>query len=328
MKKVRFLIAFAILAPLFVSAQSIPGIQNPVSITMSPTNPAPGDAVTFTADSSSFDVNSALLTWKANGSVVSSGAGDKTVTLSAGTFGKKTTVSLSAQVASLGTFTDSVTINPAVVNLIWEAQTSVPPFYQGKALLGWGATYRVVAVPEIYENGVAVSPSHLVYTWSKNYSVEQDQSGYGKNIYQSDGSINYTRGGDIINVTVATSDGTVSSQGSTVVSPVTPSVLIYEESPLYGVLYNQSLSAITMSGDSITLAAEPFSFSNVSSALGSLVWNINGSPVSDFAGKQSITLVRQDKNAGTTELVASLQNPRALLQGAQESVTINTNAEK
>jgi len=38
--------------------------------------------------------------------------------------------------------------------------------------------------------------------------------------------------------------------------------------------------------------------------------------------------VRQDKNAGTSVLEASIQSPTALLQGGQESVTININAEK
>lgn len=328
MKTARFLLSFALFLPFLVSAQSIPGISNPVSIVMVPTNPGPGDTVTLTAESSSFNVNSALLTWTSNGKIISSGTGDKTVTISAGAFGVKTTVTLSAQAPGLGTFTDSATINPALVNLIWEAQTSVPPFYQGKALLGWGATFKVVAVPEISENGVAVSPAHLVYTWSKNYSVDADQSGYGKNAYQSDGSINYTRGGDVIGVTVATTDDGASADGSISVSPITPSLLIYLESPLYGVMYNQSLSQTTLTGDSITLHAEPFFFSNLSSAIGALVWNMNGSAVQSFAGNPSITLVRQDKGAGTSALQASIQSPTALLQGATGSVTININAEK
>ncbi len=214
------------------------------------------------------------------------------------------------------------------MNLIWEAQTSVPPFYQGKALLGWGATYKVVAVPEIYENGVAIDPSQLVYTWSKNYSVDENNSGYGKNVYQSDGSINYTRGGDVIGVTVATTDGSVTAQGSITVSPVSSAMLIYLESPLYGVLYNQSLAQATLSGDSITLHAEPFFFSDISSAIGSLSWTMNGASVTNFAGNPSLTLVRQDKTSGTSAIVASLNNPYALLQGAQESVTININAEQ
>ena len=328
MKIFRFFLLSVFFLPLISFAQSIPGIANPVSIDMSPTNPGPGDTVVLTADSSSFDVNSVLLTWTVDGKVISQGAGDKTVTLSAPALGVKSVIDLSAQVPSLGTFTASETISPALVNLIWEAQTSVPPFYEGKALLGWGATYKVVAVPEVSENGTIVNPSRLVYTWSKNYSVDAGKSGYGKNTYQSDGSINYTRGGDIIGLTVATQDGSVSTEGSITVSPITPSLLIYLESPLYGVMYNESLAETSLSGDSITLRAEPFFFSDVTSAIGALVWNMNGSAVSGFAGNPSITLVRQDKNAGTSVLEASIQSPTALLQGGQESVTININAEK
>jgi hypothetical protein len=183
-------------------------------------------------------------------------------------------------------------------------------------------------VPQISENGVTINPSHLVYTWSKNYSVDSNQSGYGKNIYQSDGSINYTRGGDTISLSVSTPDGLASAQGSISVSPVNSSLLIYEQSPLYGILYNQSLASATLYGDSITLHAEPFFFSNISSILSSLTWNMNGSPVSSFSGDPSLTLVRQDKTAGTSVVEASLNSPVALLQGAQESVTININAEQ
>ncbi len=328
MKTLRFFLLFVFLVPIFSFAQSIPGIANPVSIIMEPTNPGPGDTVTLSAQSSSFDVNSATLTWTANGSVVAKGTGQKTITLSAGGLGKKTVIGLSAQVSGLGTFTDSLTINPALVDLIWEAQTSVPPFYQGKALLGWGATYKVVAVPEVYENGAAVNPSHLVYTWSKNYSVDENSSGYGKNVYQSDGSINYTRGGDVISVTAATVGSAATAQGSVTVSPVSSAMLIYLESPIYGVLYNQSLAQASLSGDSITLHAEPFFFSDISSALSALTWTMNGAAVPNFTGNPSLTLVRQDKTAGTSAIVANLNNPYALLQGAQESVTINTNVEQ
>ena len=328
MKTLRFFLLSILFLPLVSLAQSIPGIANPVSIVMTPTNPGPGDTITLSAESSSFDVNSAVLTWTANGSVVTKGTGQKTITLSAGALGKKTTIGLSASVPSLGTFTDSLVINPAVVDLIWEAQTSVPPFYQGKALLGWGGTYKVVAVPEVYENGAAVDPSKLIYTWSKNYSVDASESGYGKNVYQSDGSINYTRGGDTIGVTVATSDGAATAQGSITVSPVSSSILLYLDDPLYGVLYNQSLAQTTLSGSSVSFRAEPLFFSDLSSAIGSLSWTMNGSAVSDFAGNPSLTLVRQDKTAGTSVIEASLNNPYALLQGAQESVTININAEQ
>jgi hypothetical protein len=328
MKIFRFLLLSIIFIPAVSFAQGIPGIENPVTIDMSPTSPGPGDVVTLTANSSSFPVNSALLIWTENGKVVSQGTGDKTFTLSAGTIGQKISVNLSAQVSGLGTFTASQTIIPALVNLIWEANSSVPPFYEGKSLLGWGGTYKVVAIPQIYENGVAVSPSKLVYTWSKNYSTDPDQSGYGKNVYKNDGSINYTRGGDTINLTIATADGKISAEGSIAVSPVTPSLLIYLESPIYGVMYNQSLSQTELSGDSITLRAEPYFFSNISSALSALVWDMNGSAVADFAGNPMLTLVRQDKSAGTSVVDASIQSPTELLQGAQGSVTINIDAEK
>jgi len=89
MKIVRFLLTFTFFAPLFVFAQGLPGINNPVSIIMSPTNPSPGDTITLTAESSSFDVNSSLLVWKVNGTVTSSGTGDKTISVSAGALGKK-----------------------------------------------------------------------------------------------------------------------------------------------------------------------------------------------------------------------------------------------
>ncbi len=328
MKVFWFLLSLVFFAPLISFAQGVPGISTPISIDMSPTNPGPNETVTLTATSYSFNIDSSLITWMVNGSVVSHGLGDKTLTLSSGPLGKQTTVTLSAQVPSLGLFTGSENINPALVNLVWEAQTSVPPFYQGKALLGWGATYKVVAVPQVYENGTLVNPSHLVYTWSKDYSVDSDQSGYGKDTYQSDGSINYTLGGDTVSLSVATTDGSATAQGSVDLSPITPSILIYPESPIYGILYNQSVSQTSLSGDSISLHAEPFFFSDISSAIGSLIWTINGTTAGGFAGNPSITLVRQDPSAGISVVGVSLQSPTAMLQGAQGSVTINIDAKK
>lgn len=327
MKIARFLLP-AFFFPLVSFAQGLPGIDNPLTIEMSPTSPAPGETVSLTAESTSFNVNALPITWKSGGKVISSGTGDTTITIPSGAIGTKTVVTASTQVPSLGAFSYSVTISPALVNLIWEAQTSVPPFYQGKALPAWGGTYKVVAAPEVVENGKVVDPSRLVYTWKKNYSVDQSQSGYGKNVYQSDDEINYVNGGDVISLTVATTDGVSSAQNFISVSPQKSAILMYLESPLYGIMYNQSVTETSLSGDSITVHAEPFFFSDLSTALAALTWTVSGTSVQNFAGNPSITLVRQNSDAGTSLVDANIQSPTALLQSADGRITINTNAQK
>ncbi|HUD04041.1 MAG TPA: hypothetical protein VMR73_00930 [Candidatus Paceibacterota bacterium] len=296
-------------------------------INVVPSAPAPNSTVYLQAQSSSFDIDSAYITWTVNGQVFAQGTGDKNISVPTGPLGSPMQITVNATTQNSGVFSASTAINPSSIGLIWEADTYTPPFYQGKTMRAWGASYKVVAVPEVALNGVLAKPDSLVYKWSKNNSVDGDVSGYGKYVYQGDNSISYTRGGDDISVTVSTSDGTVVGESSITVPVTQAAILIYEDNPLYGVLYNQALDTETLSGDSISLRAEPFFFSLPTVATQSLVWTLNGNAVPDFDGSPSITFARQNKTAGQAVVEASLQSPFALLQGAQKSVTINIDAE-
>lgn len=70
------------------------------------------------------------------------------------------------------------------VDLIWEGETSVPPFYAGRPLPTAGNLARVVAVPHIFQGGRRVGASGLTFQWVKDGNPIQSASGKGKEVLE------------------------------------------------------------------------------------------------------------------------------------------------
>lgn len=320
---IAFLFAFSIL-PSVVVAQSIPGISNPVTISLIPENPRPNDSVTVTIQSFSVDLDAALITWIVNGKKVASAVGQKTYSLNAGALGSISRVDVSATSPGISV-TESVIIRPADVSLLWESDTYTPPFYRGKALHSYNGFFRITAIPELMgSNGKLIDSKDLIYTWKKNGTIVADSSGYGKNQFVSS-QTSYLREGEDVTVEVSAPRDSLVASRSITIRPIVPKVLFYEKNGLYGELYNKAItSRFALDVDEVTLTVEPyfFSISDKRASNMSYVWKLNGREVPDFTDENEITLRREDDQAGRSELSVVLQNRNKLLQGAKEDILI------
>ncbi|MDE1875011.1 MAG: hypothetical protein KGH68_03030 [Patescibacteria group bacterium] len=304
-------------------AQSIPGISQPVTFTMTPPYPQPNSSVGVTAQSFSTDLNRASFSWYVDGKLVRQGTGIMSITVPVET--SDVTVSVNVDTVDIGTISNSMTIHPGSVALLWQTDGYTPPFYQGKALEAYGSTFKVTAVPDITDsNGVQISPKNLVYTWQENGNTDDAQSGYGKDSFIGKQS-SYVSGKDQVIVDVSTVSRSAGAETAITISPMVPETLLYEDSPLYGILYNSALpSTLNLSTPEITLRAEPFdlSTSNPLSGLLTYDWTMNGVTVPAFQNKNEITLRSTGATGSESDVGLTIQHKTDVLQGGQASIAI------
>jgi hypothetical protein len=323
-KSLLFLLILPLLGPSIAYGQSVPVITDPVTVRISPSFPRPDSTVTVTAQSFSTDLNRADFIWQVNGKAFRQGKGVTEISVPAGKSGIETTVDVNIQTTDSGMVTSSVSWRPAEVTLFWQSDGYVPPFYRGKALEAYGSSFKVSAVAEFFASGKRIDPKTLVYSWQKNGVNDAAQSGYGKDSYKGTQS-SYIRGGDTINVEVATVDRSIGATAAVTISPTLPDVVLYEDSPLYGIRYESALSDIfELSSEEVTLRAEPFgmSITGPTSSLLSFDWTMNGENVPSFKNKNEITLRKTGAASGESSIGLLIQHSQKVLQGGQTGITI------
>jgi len=309
----------------FTHAQSIPGISEPVTLEISPSAPRPNTNVSITAQTYATDLNRASITWYVNSKSFKKGTGVTEITIPSGKAGTRTVVSIDVSATDIGFTSNEISFRPADVTLAWKTDGYIPPFYRGKALLAYGSSFKVTAVPEIFAtNGKRVDSKTLVYTWKKNGTVDAAQSGTGKDTFTGSQS-SFVRGGDDISVEVSTASHDTIAVNRITLSPGTPEVLFYENSPLYGVIFEKNLtSPFYLAVEELTLRAEPFNISTANPLSGSisLDWNLNGTPVEEFEGKNEVTLRTTGSSGGRSIIDFNTQHKKQMLQAGKASITI------
>ena len=306
-------------------AQSFGTDLSAVRLLASPEVPGPNTQVRIEVQGVGTFVGDATITWYKDGAAVVSGTGERVYAFTTGGLGEVTRIRVVVESTGLGTVTREMAFAPAQVYLVWEANTSVPPLYRGKALYSLGSQVTVTAFPQVAVNGATLSSNNLSFQWQKNGSTQAQQSGKGRNTLTFEGD--QLKTGE--NVAVDVLFGEVLVARSSVFIPATdPQILLYPRDPLRGVLFDQALpAAISLGSRELTVQAVPYFFANESLTDGSLVyaWTLGGNPTTgpDAAGG-TLTLRQTGEGAGEAVLGVSLQNTDSakLLQTARAALRI------
>jgi hypothetical protein len=325
MKRLILLASFSLLLAPFAFAQELSMGSAGITLTPSSDNPVPGQTVTVTAESYSFDINSATITWLVNGKQVQKDIGATTWSLTAPALGKKTTVEVDAVTPSGSEFSSSVVIGSGMVDMIMETDGYAPPFFSGKTPPVFQNNFTVIAVPHLVSpSGGEYDPANLVYQWKKDDgTVLQSQSGYGKQAI--------TLKGDIVPrpyylmVTATSRDGSAQGESLIYIAPQSPSITFYKDDPLYGPLFNTAVGNTLFIGaqKEVRAFASLYGFnfsSNISNNL-TLDWSINGTDHPELASSQSIVLRAPNGVAGTSNIALNASGIDNILQGANASFT-------
>ncbi|HVV38789.1 MAG TPA: hypothetical protein VHD31_00490 [Candidatus Paceibacterota bacterium] len=321
--KIIILLGLIFLTGSFVRAQSL-GVD-PVRYITNPDVPGPNQLTTMEVQGVGTFLGDATITWQVNGKTVLSGVGQKTFSFTTGDLGVTTRVHVVINSSIQGTITNDFVFTPTRTALFWEADTSVPPLYRGKALYTAGSSIKVVAFPQVVLSGGTVTANNLSFQWKLNGDPVTVASGKGHNTFTFQGS--QLRSGEQVDVDIYFGSSLV-GQASVFIPAVNPGVLFYNKDPLRGVLYDQAFpSTITLVGKEITLLAAPYYFANESLRGGtaSFAWTLNGDSTSGPNSDSGILTLRQAGNgAGQADVSVEVQNtdPKKFVQDAQAALRI------
>lgn len=307
--KVKVIALAALLAFLLFAPMALGQSVDPVRYTVAPETPGPNSDVRIQANGVGAFLGDAQITWTVNGAVVKSGVGERLLTFKTGALGTRSTVSVRIVSDTQGTLTRSFTFSPSLVNMVWEADTTVPPLYKGKALYSAGSGLKVVAFPVVYSGASRVAANALSYQWYRNEEPLTAQSGLGKFVLTFVGD-------QLLNAEVVTVDvyyGTNKvARGEVVVAPVDPFIALYERSAVRGPLYDAAFPQnIQLYEQEISVQAEPFYFSSTAKKNGVLQysWTLNDTPVEGPDSARGVLTLRQaGSGAGQTALSVAIQN--------------------
>jgi hypothetical protein len=316
---------FTIATPLALAQSLSSAVPDPVQFLIAPETPGPNQLVEIEAQGVGTFLGDATVTWKLNNKTMQTGVGSRIFSFTTGALGQPSVVDVTIDSAVQGIISREFTFLPSAVNLIWEADTTVPPFYRGKALYSAGSDVKVVAFPTVILSGGRVPASQLSFQWTENGTAVPDQSGTGQTVFQATGSQFQT--GENISVDVylgATRVGTA----SITIPASDPQLVLYVDDPLRGVLYDSALqNGVVLSVPEFTVDAVPYFFSNASKNAGLLqyAWTINGADTTGPDSQNGILTLRQTgSSAGLAALGVSLQNtdPNSLVQNAATQLQI------
>lgn len=295
-----------------------------ISLETVPITPGPNEQVAAILDSYGTDLNLATITWYLNGKKMLSGKGQKGFSFRTG-LSNTTTVVEAFIVTSTGEeVTKTYQIKPSTVDLIWQNDSYVPPFYKGKALYSYQNKITFVAVPHILNSsGKEINPNSLTYKWTKNGTVLGDFSGYGKNTYTMISSI--IARPITMEVEVTSSNNDV-AQSSISVVPVDPVIMLYEKSPLYGFMFDKALIGdVTFNNlKEIEITSVPFFFGSTYAKNSSLPykWNINYTRIDNDTSKTSRIFRPKEGTSGMSNISVSIDNTDEVLQSASGNFNI------
>ena len=321
----NFYLGFVLCGLLFAHVAWAQAMPDPVQYAVAPETPGPGERVLIQTQGVGSFLGNATITWTQDGVVTKKGVGEQSYSFVAPALGQSTTVRVSIDSSSQGALGRTFTFTPSLVNLMWEADTTVPPLYRGKPLYSAGSPLRVVAYPTVVVGGSRVAASSLSFKWERGGEPVVSYSGTGRSVYSFLGD--QLQPQEVISVDVYFGAALV-ARGSTVIPATPPQLLFYERDPLRGVLYDRALlGGVSLGAREVTLRAEPYYFSNDSMRAGLLVyeWKLGDSVVGGPESAQGVLTLRQTgEGAGQGSVEVSLQNndPDALVQSASALLRI------
>ena len=308
----------------FAHAQFNEISQAEINIDLVPENPGPNEKVIVFLSSFEINLATANITWKINGQTKKSLEGEKSFSFITGEMNTTTNLDIVIETSDNQTVRKSLEIKPSSVDLIWQSQSYVPPFYKGKSLFSHQNSITFISIPHITVGGKEVGVKDLVYTWTNNGKIIEGASGYGKNTYTITPSI-ISRPLSI-QVSVNSSATETVGYANTIVNPTDPSIILYKKSPLYGIEFQKALRDTEELSDSkeIVLVGIPFFFGNLDASSPDLdyTWSINNRQIDMDKSQNSRVFRQKEGSSGISSISLVVENTNKILQFARTNFNL------
>jgi hypothetical protein len=301
------------------------GIEEQLSVEQIPKIPKPGEIVSIRINGYTTDLNKAKITWLQDGKVILSQMGAVTNQVEAPANGKSSTVIISIAKETGGVIAKTITLSPADVDLFYEAQTYVHPFFKGKRQFTSESVITFIAVPNFITPSGKIRDTDLVYKWSINGSVIQSVSGYGRNTFTAQGQLIERPA----QVTVE-----VSAVGSSLIASQTigfrstsPELIAYENNPILGVVYDKAIFGdFILERPQVDFEGIPYFFSAETKNSPNIkyTWSINSTQVTSKTPTENYLFLQNDKNIdGRASISATVEHVGNLLQTTSAQFGLN-----
>ncbi len=327
MKRILVLtLSLFLLYPVLAFAQinnSVPfSFEDDLQVEVVPSYPKPNEIVWLNLAIYTTDLDSADIGWYRNGKQEVLGKGLKQYSFRNGNAGETTSIEIRVRLQDGTVFSKKLSFAPAEVDLLWEADSYVPPFYRGKALHPRQGKLRVVAMPNFTTNGKVVPASKLIYEWSDGMQVYQSQSGYGRNVLSLNGSILGST--EQIQLTVRDPNSSLIAQSFLDVPTTDPELLFYRNDPYYGLLLDNAITEpIALTSQEVEVFASPF---YITKELGSALkynWTLNGQVVPELSNSRTAIFRKPESGSGRSDVRVEVKNENKILQFTDSRITIN-----
>lgn len=319
----KTLVLLGLLAYGIVEAQALPA---PVSLVASPATPSPGEKITVTAITPSFDRHTAYFDWTVDGRARPdlSGAGKNSFELTAGNIGssQRIAVSVSRKSAAAGVAGGDagLTIRVADLTLTFVAETITPKWYKGKALPVSDAVVGVVAIPEFIVDGRRIAAERLIYRWGLD-DEKNALSGIGEQVFRIHTS-DLPGTSHEVKVRVEDEDGKIKKEDVFYIVPHKPHLAIYNATPLGGTEF-RATQQFTGGRGLFDFIAEPFFFPVTSRGELQWQWQVGGAPTASITDTPAmITVDTAGYSSGVLSISASARLANSFLSSASAILTL------
>lgn len=275
---IRTLLLGLIFMPIVAHAQLLTGLERNLDLALAPEYPGAGETVSLKVGGFSLDLDRSTITWYANGTQIAKGDGLRTASVQAGALGTETVIEVVAEGDGI-VGSARARIRPAEVDLLWQPDSYVPPFFKGHASAGTNARIRTQAIARFkLPSGAHMADKDIIYSWYKNDSL----IGSGRGLTSVTLAGPSLFGTDTVAVVAESLDRTYRGRASARINGVDPSVELYENHPLFGILYHRALigSVATLENEQKVTAVPYFAhIARSNDASLSYGWKVNGEEI-------------------------------------------------
>ena len=307
-----------ILLPLSLQAQVLSDgfISSDINLELAPSHPQPNDSFTATLNDYSGGIG-AEINWYYNGTQLREIKNSRSITLTSGEAGTRGMVRAVLVYQDGSTRTFDAAVNPVYLDIIIEPQTHVPTFYKGRALPSTGSSINATALL----GTPGLSATTYYYTWKINNKVHLGGPLRGGN------KISFIMPQDsrsVLSLEVTTLNGIMVASRAVSIPSVSPKLLFYEVSTLYGLESKAITSSFALIGNSATLRAEPYFLSSqVFNQPDILSWKVAGNEIGITGANPYEVTLQKTGFPGTTNIRFHVRSTDILLQGAEKGISVS-----